>query len=192
MPSVSKEELGPEHMLVLYAVNKAPNGVPTKTHYQKMIYLALKALKNDPKTGAAYRPHHYGPYSAIVEGWRDELINTGYLVKNSAERIRIDPQVKNDVERIRFGDELTTMKIDEIARFVCSLTYDELLLFIYADDVQKGEGMSENSDEKDRIFRDRVNIAAGMARSGKVSVARGAELADIDVVTFKGKLGGKL
>ena len=191
MPTVRKEDLGPEHRLVLYAVNKSVNGVPTKTHYQKMMFLTLKALGNDPKTGAGFRPHHYGPYSAIVEGWRDELINTGYLIKNTEERVKIDPEIKKDVDMIRFPNELTAMKIDEIVRFVSSLTYDELLLFIYSDDVQKGEGMSEKSAERDNIFKNRVGIAAGMAKSGKVSVARGAELADLDVVTFRNKLEGK-
>jgi predicted HTH domain antitoxin len=188
MPTIAKEDLGQEHLLVLYSVNKAPNGVPTKTHYQKMMFLALKALGNDPKTGAGFRPHHFGPYSAMVDSWRDELINTGYLVKNSAERIKVEPLIKNDVGGIKFQDELTMMKIDEVVKFICSLSYDELLLSIYADDVLKGEGMSENSDEKDRIFKERVNIAVGMVKNGKVSIARGAELADVDVMTFMEKL----
>jgi len=191
MPSVSKEELDKEHMLVLYAVNKAPDGIPTKTHYQKIIYLVLKALKNDPKV-AGYRPHRFGPYSARAECWRDELIDAEYLIKNSVDRVRINPIVKNDVDRITFKDVLTMIKINEIVEFICSLSYDELLLFIYADDVQKGEGMSENSDEKDRIFRSREDLAIRMTRSGKVSVARGAELADQDVMTFREKIGGKI
>jgi len=190
MPTVKKEELGPEHMLVLYAVNRAPNGIPTKTHYQKIMYLALKALGNDPKTGAGYRPHHFGPYSAMVDSWREELITTGYLFKNSAERIRLDPRIESDVNRISFKDSLTMMKIDEVVKFVSSLTYDELLLYIYSDDVQKKEGMSENSDEKDRIFKGRIDIATRMVKSGKISIARGAELADMDVMTFKKKLEG--
>ena len=178
-------------MLVLFAVNRAPDGVPSKTHYQKIIYLILKALKNDPKTGAGFRPHHFGPYSAMVDSWRDELLITGYLVKNTNERIWIDPTVKEDVDKIEFKNELTGMKIGEIVKFICSLSYDELLLCIYADDVQRGEGMSENSEERDRIFRDRINIALKMANAGKISVARGAELADMDVVTFMNRLKGK-
>jgi len=188
MPTVAKEELNPEHLLVLYAVNKAPKGVPTKTHYQKMMFLALKALGNDPKTSAGFRPHHFGPYSAMVEGWSDELINTGYLIKNSEERISVNPTVKADVDTIRFEDELTTMKITELAEFLCSLSYKELLLCIYADDVQKGEGMSEDSDVREDIFENRVDIAVGMTKQGKISVARGAELADVDVMTFREKL----
>ncbi|MCL2296638.1 MAG: hypothetical protein FWC29_06140 [Methanomassiliicoccaceae archaeon] len=191
MPTVKKEELGQEHLLVLYAVSKAPNGVQTKTHYQKMMYIVLKILGNDPKTGAGYRPHHFGPYSAMVDSWRDELINTGYLVKNSAERIRIEPQVKNDIDKIVLKDDLTMMKINESVKFISSLSYDELLLYIYSDDVQKGEGMSDNSDEKNRIFGNRLTIATNMVKTGKVSIARGAELADIDVMTFREGLNGK-
>lgn len=35
MPNIPKEMLELELLLVLYAVDKAPNGVPTKTHFQK-------------------------------------------------------------------------------------------------------------------------------------------------------------
>lgn len=65
MPNVPKDKLDDEHIIVLYAVNKAPNGIPTKTHYQKMMYLIIKALGNNPKTSAEYIPHYFGPYSHL-------------------------------------------------------------------------------------------------------------------------------
>lgn len=44
--------------------------------------------------------------------------------------------------------------------------------------------MTENSDVKERIFEKRVPLALSMVRKGKVSVAKGAELADMDVGSF--------
>lgn len=44
--------------------------------------------------------------------------------------------------------------------------------------------MSENSEEKDRILVNRLNIVLGMVRRGKISVAGGAELADMNVESF--------
>lgn len=192
MPNVSKEELNNEHMLVLYAVNKAPNGIPTKTHYQKMMYLILKSLGNDPKTSAGYTPNHYGPYSHVVEDWKSVLIDAGYLIKNTEERVRIAPDVQNEVNKIKFPDKTKQVKIDNIVTFVCSLNYKELLLYIYSDDIQKCEGMLENSDVKDEIFGDRIDIALRMTKSGKVSIAKGAELADVDVLSFMNLLNGKV
>ena len=185
MPNVPKEKLNKEHLIVLYAVNKATDGVPTKTHYQKMMYLIIKALGNDPKTSAGYAPNHYGPYSYQVEDWRGVLLNAGYLEKNTAERIRIPADVKEDVDKISFKNTFLEQKIDSIVEFVNSLAYNELLLYIYSDDILKGEGMSENSDVKEEILQDRVNIAIGMVRRNKVSVAKGAELADMDVGSFE-------
>lgn len=185
MPNVPKEKLNKEHLIVLYAVNKATDGVPTKTHYQKMMYLIIKALGNDPKTSAGYAPNHYGPYSYQVEDWRGVLLNAGYLEKNTAERIRIPADVKEDVDKISFKNTFLEQKIDSIVEFVNSLAYNELLLYIYSDDILKGEGMSENSDVKEEILQDRVNIAMGMVRRNKVSVAKGAELADMDVGSFE-------
>ena len=94
MVSVSKDELDPQHILVLYAVNKSPHGVPTKTHYQKMMYLVLKALGNDPIKSAGYIPDHFGPYSSFVDQWRTALIDYGYLDKNSEEKRPIASMVK--------------------------------------------------------------------------------------------------
>lgn len=189
MPNIPKEQLDPELLLVLYAVDKAPDGIPTKTHYQKMMYLILKAMGNDPRSGAGYVPHHFGPYSPVVEGWRDVLIGSGYLVKNTHERIRVSPEAREDAGCITFDDPVLELKIRSIVEFVCSLTYEELILFIYTDDILKKEGMTINSDVKDDIFSRRVPISLRMAKAGKVSVAKGAELADMDVASFEGLLG---
>ena len=184
MPKIPKDQLDMEMILTLYAVNKAKAGVPTKTHFQKMMYLVLKALGNDPRTGAGYVPHHFGPYSPVVDSWRDILIESGYLVKNTKERITISPDVQDDVDKITFNDRLMEMKITNIVEFICSLTYEELILYIYTSDVQKNEDMTINSDVKDDIFSRRRSIALGMVKSEKVSVAKGAELADMDVESF--------
>ncbi len=191
MVSVSKTELDPAHLLVLYAVNKAPNGVPTKTHYQKMMYLVLKALGNDPRKSAGYIPDHYGPYSAFVDQWRNALIEYGYLKKNSKERITINPEVKSEIESIKFPDEKKAKKIENISEFVNSLTYNQLLLYIYYDDIEKKEGMTEWSDVKDEIMASRKAIAASMVKSEKVSMAKGAELADMDILDFKNYINNR-
>lgn len=189
MPVLNKEELDKEQVLTLYAVNRAPKGVPTKTHYQKMMYLIIKALGNDPRDTAGYRPHHFGPYSDMVEDWRDSLIENGWLAKNSHERITIPESLKQQVDRISFPDPVVAAKVDSIVRFICSLTYNEVLLYVYADDVAKGEGMTDSSDVKEGVFKRRIPLALSMVRRGKVSVAKGAELADMDVGSFMKLLG---
>ena len=185
MIRVSKEELDPQHLLVLYAVNKAPNGVPTKTHYQKMMYLILKALGNDPRVSAGYVPDHFGPYSASVDQWRSALLEYGYLEKNSKERITVNPEVQSEVDSIHFPDLMTARKIESISEFVNSLTYNQLLLYIYSDDIDKKEGMTERSDIVNEIMSSRKSIAASMVKSEKVSLAKGAELANMDILDFK-------
>ena len=184
MPNLDKSELDDGQKLTLYVVNKAPNGVPTKTHYQKMMYLVLKAMGNDPRVAALYRPHHFGPYSDMADEWRESLIQSGWLDKNSKERVSVPPSVKKDVDKLRISDSYTDLKVDSIVRFISSLTTDEVLLYIYTEDVNKNEGMTDQSDIKDRIFSNRVNIALSMVRSGKVSIEKGAELADADLADF--------
>ncbi|MDR1404780.1 MAG: hypothetical protein LBJ20_04345 [Candidatus Methanoplasma sp.] len=181
MASVTIEELDQPHILALYAVNKATKGVPTKTHFQKIIYLIFKALGRKPED-AQFRAYHYGPYSDMVDDWREDLIFWGYLKKSSgSEVIRISPDMKEAVDAITPPNELAGFKIKEIVEFVCSLSWEELLLLIYTDDVRKNENMSSKSVAKDDIFKKRVEISLGMVKSEKISVARGAELADMEI-----------
>ena len=190
MVNVAKQELDPQHLLVLYAVNKAPRGVPTKTHYQKMMYMVLKALGNDPRQSAGYIPDHYGPYSAMVDQWRSALIEYGYLDKNSDERITINLEIKPDVDKISFQNAEVARSIESISEFVNTLTYRQLLLYIYSDDIENNVGMTEMSDVVKEIMGSRVAISKSMVRSGKVSLAKGAELADMDILDFKRLVNG--
>ena len=154
-----------------------------------MMYLVLKALGNDPRTSAGYVPDHYGPYSAFVDQWRSALLDYGYLKRNSSERITINPEVQSDVDSIHFPDKIKARKIENISEFVNSLTYRQLLLYIYSEDVIKNEGMTEWSDVIDEIFASRRSIAASMVKSDKVSLEKGAELADMDILDFKKYVG---
>ena len=49
--------------------------------------------------------------------------------------------------------------------------------------------MTVNSDVRDDVFARRVPIAMGMVRSGKVTMAKGAVLADLDVGSFMELMG---
>ena len=184
MPNMDKSELDQGHILTLYVVNKASEGIPSKTHFQKIMYLIAKSMGNDPRSTLMYRPHYFGPYSEIVADWRETLIESGWLNKNNDERVTIPPFLKSEVDRIDFGDPMVRIRIESIVESLTSLSHDELLLLIYADDIARNEGMTENSSEKNRIMSNRVKTAISMVRKGKVSMERGAELADIDVQAF--------
>lgn len=182
---LSKNDLDKGQVLTLYVVNKAPHGVPTKTHLQKIMYLTIKAMGQDPVKAAGYRAHHFGPYSADVEGWRESLIDARWLTKNSGERVSIPDDLKDEVSRIRPDDSFLDAKVDNIVKFICSLTNDEMLLYVYTDDLNRNNGkMIENSDVREDIFARRREIAKGMVRKRKVSVEKGAELAGMEIRDF--------
>ena len=50
--------------------------------------------------------------------------------------------------------------------------------------------MTEESDVRKNILTDKARIAADMVRSDKVSMEKGAELADMDVLDFRDVLRG--
>jgi hypothetical protein len=172
--------------LALYAIGKAPDGVPSDAHYQRIMYLALKILGKDPVRDAQYGAHKHGPYSYTVDGWKRELLETGRLMKDEgSERVHVNPKIAGDVSKISPPDSLKGLMIKDAVEFLCSLTNDELLLVAYADDSINGEGMSSNSLVVDEVLSGRADIAKRMVRSDKVTLSRGAELADMDIAEFK-------
>ncbi|WII09715.1 hypothetical protein O8W32_02510 [Methanomassiliicoccales archaeon LGM-DZ1] len=185
MVGLSIEDLDSRQMLMLYAVNKAPNGVPTEMHLQKIMYLTIKAMGQDPVKAVGYRAHYYGPFSSEVDGCRESLIDAGWLRKNAGEKVSIPDEVRDTVSRIKPADGFLDAKIGSIVDFICSMNTEEMLMYIYADDQKNNGGeMIENSDVRDSIFARRKEIAEGMMKKEKVSVGKGAELAGMEIRDF--------
>ena len=76
MGMMDKKGLCEGQMLMIYAIGNAPDGVPTRTHLQLIMYLALRTLRKSIDD-AGYRPGRLGPRSDTVEGWRDALVRDG-------------------------------------------------------------------------------------------------------------------
>lgn len=178
------DSLSPEQRLLLFAVSKAPEGVPTETHLQYMMYKVLKAKGDDPRTTAGYAPDSLGPYSREIDSLSAHLLESGFLIRRHDGSILVAPMERAEIEEDGTYGRMLEDKISGIVGFVCSLSFEELILHICTDDAVQNESMVKGSDVVDDVLSRRAEIAERMARSDKVSLERGAELADMDIGQF--------
>ena len=184
MNSVSLDDLSSLDLFILYTLNKSESGIPSETHYQKIMFQAVKILGKNPED-FGYAPHTHGPYSHMMSEEKNSLLMLGYLNDDNGSIIintfememisKIDPSVFN-----------ASFKLELMVEKLCSFTSDELLLMTYCDDLAETNGMFiENSSVKEHILRERIPIAVGMYKSKKVSLCRAAELAGLSVRQFE-------
>lgn len=193
MAKVSLDELCDLDLFILYTLNKSESGIPSETHYQKIMFQAMKILGKNPEE-VGYVPHYYGPNSHLMDEKKDSLLMLGYL-DSKGNGVDIDPSEKKTISRINPPTPDLSFKLELMVEKLCSFKNDELLLVIYYDDLKTTNGkFIENSYVKDDIFRNRIPIAVKMYKTKKVTLCRAAELADLSVREFENevirRLGG--
>lgn len=187
MASVTIDKLDQLPLLILYAINATDGNAVNEVHLQKIMFQTMKVLKVDPET-VGYRAHFYGPYSDTIKENEKSLESLGYITEKN-EKMGIAESVKDKVSEIKPPSEEIGFKIRTVAKDLSRLKNDELLLMIYHDEevLHKGKYL-ENSEIKDDIMRNRIPIATGMYRSGKISLGRAAELAGMSIGDFENML----
>jgi uncharacterized protein YwgA len=187
MASVSIDKLDQLSLLILFAINATNGKALNETHLQKIMFQTMKVLKTNPDN-VGYRAHYFGPYSDMIKESKDSLESLGYITEKNG-KIVISDLVKEKVTEIKPPTEEIGFKIKTVAKYLSELKHDELLLMIYCDDLDINDGRYlENSQIKNEIMNNRVPIAIGMYRSGKISIGRAAELAGTDIREFQNEL----
>lgn len=187
MASVPIRELDEISLLILFAIYSAGGRSLGETHLQKIMFQTMKVMNYDPDD-LEYRAHYYGPYSDVIKESEDSLELLGYITKKSG-KIAISESVLEDVSRIKPPTEEIGFRMSILSESLSKLSNEELLLLIYYDDLQNNNGeYLENSEVIDGIMRNRITIAIGMYKEGKVSLERAAELAGVGITEFENRL----
>ncbi|MDO5861881.1 MAG: hypothetical protein Q4Q58_03700 [Thermoplasmata archaeon] len=168
---------------IMYIAEKVPDGIPSRTHLQVIVYYALKALGMDTDE-AGFVCGHQGPHSRFIEDCCDALVDDGCLVEESDGRLRVSAVCVTP--GIPPSDPLDASKAESLIRYLSRLSSEELLLHVFTDDAVVENGMEPDTKTMGVVLDRRVEIARGMVIGGKASIMRGAELADMDPVVFMG------
>ncbi len=136
---------------------------------------------------ADFLPHIFGPYSEPAEVALTGLISLG-LVRRSRGHYTLTPEGNRVWESVRsaFSDD-EIVAIEDFKAFINDLTGDELLLFIY---ITFPEYTSESARLLD-IARRRVPLSTSLYRKGKISLAKAAFLAGMNIESYLDYLKGE-
>lgn len=189
MASVTLEELRGDvpSMLILYVLGKMDDGALGETQFQKALFRTMLILGIDP-VQAGFRPHFYGPYSDLMSETKKSLVDIGYLEETN-QKIRVSSEEKEGVAAIRLPGYDVDLEVEHMVNYISGLSTEETLLITYCDDERRTNGkFIDESYVKQDIFRNRIPIAAGLYRKGKVSLDRAAELAGMPLSKFQDEL----
>lgn len=191
MVSVSVEDLEQVHRLMLYVLNNNGKQPVGNTHLQKIMFQTIRILGKNPKS-LKYEPNKFGPYSSLVEEKKRNLKDTGYLEEKRG-RYYIHSDAEKEISKIKPPSESIGFKLGKISSYLSNLDDDELLLYIYVDDLNNTNGeYLTKSEVKDDILKRRVEIATGMYLGKKVSLEMGSELAGMKLSDFQDYLVKRL
>lgn len=185
MASVTLGELRGDvpSMLVLYVLGKMGDGALGETQFQMALFRTMLILGIDP-VQAGYRPSFLGPFSDLLSDTRDGLMDIGYL-KETTRGVKVSAEERTAVSTIRISGHDVDLEVEHMVDYVSGLSRDETLLIAFCDDERRTGGMFiDESNVRRDIYRNRIPIAAGLYRKGKVSMDRAAELAGMPLSGF--------
>ena len=180
----SLSDLGIAVLHLLHA--RGSSAVRGDVAFQKELFLIANYIER-VGDDADFIPHIFGPYSEPAEVALVELISLG-LVEKSRGHYTITPEGVLVWESVRsaFSDN-ETAAIEDFKAFINDLTGDELLLFIY---ITFPEYAPESARLLD-IIRRRVPLSTSLYRKGKVSLAKAAFLAGMNMESYLDYIEGE-
>jgi predicted HTH domain antitoxin len=162
-------------LLLLDSLDGKP--IKGKLSLQKQIFLLSRYLGLENE--ALYEPHHYGPYSEVVDIDLEQLVLMDLAHIN--DEIRITEEGRKLAEKIKEKIDKEKLKlIDEVKEWLYDLDNDELMALIYFSFPE----MAIESRELERIRRKRVMLAASLYAKGKISLEKAADIAGMSLVDF--------
>jgi len=166
--------------LLLYApvFSERPEPIQGGTWLQKEMYVISKNFSLMEE--AAYESYRYGSFSEIVDEIKDQYQISRYLEKTNGS-IRLTAKGEKTASEIWQGvDDNTKRLVQDIKREYNDMKLWELLLFMYVTYPET----AENSDVKDKVLRNRLQLAQNLLKRKKVSLQKAAELAGVKIEDF--------
>jgi len=163
-------------ILLLGALNFKP--LRGKTWLQKEMFLLSRNIEN-LRDEIYFEPHHYGPYSELLDQELENLEILGIVELNDKIKLTdVGRKVYTHLVSKLSPDELELIR--EIRSELDDLTEEELLALIYFSYPK----MTKESRVLDRILKNREKIAVKLYLKEKVSLAKAAEIAGKSLSEF--------
>ena len=185
LPNVNIEEkkfqlidqnLSKQYMLLLFnSLNQKP--IKNKVNLMKMLYfisLNVPSLEDEFN----FEPDNYGPSSDVVNR-NLESLNQEKFLKNDKKGYQLD-YLGNKYLNSREFKNIDFKLIEDMKILFDGLTADEVCALTY---FTYPETTSE-SVIKDRIIKNRKNLAVSLYKKGKISLEKSSEISGVNISDF--------
>jgi len=168
---LSPNELNPFQALLLLLMGIDNKPVKGRTWLQKEMFLIVNNIEGMGEI-SQYEPHHYGPYSELIEIQLENLKSYGLIFENKEITLTREGKLLFQ-ELLKMSSPELLELISEIKKDLNDLTQDELLAYIYFAFPE----MTKESRVIDKIRKKRLKLAISLYKKGKVSLSKAAEIA---------------
>lgn len=165
-------------LLLLYSRDREP--VKGETWLQKEMFLIGK---NVDEIGRKYPNAGYlkGPYSEAVDKTASQFQMSGFLSRETGQGISLTSKgAELARELLEQTKEEERKMVHDVKEFLNDMSSDELLAYIYSCYPES----TENSDIKEQVKEKCLPAAVNLVRKRKISVEKGAEIANMPLKSF--------
>jgi predicted HTH domain antitoxin len=173
-------------LAILGARNKEP--VRERLWLQKEVFLIANTNRK-LADASGFAPHLQGPFSESVEAALADLKSLG-LVSYDEYGGQIQLTRAGEGEYERLAEDMPSKvkdQVEDIKDSFNDLTENELLVFIYYSYPE----MTAESVLIRKAQENRIPCAASLYRKGKVSLEKAAEIAGMNLLDFRTRVGGE-
>ncbi len=164
-------------LMLLLLDSREAEPVRGKLSLQKQMFVLAKNLGIEDE--ALFEPHHYGPYSEVLDADLEQLTLMNLVQVDS--NIRITDEGRRVAEEIKKRvDEEKLKLIDEVKEWLNDLNEEELMALVYFTFPE----MATASRKLNEIIKKRTELAISLYSKGKVSLEKAAEIAGMNLLDF--------
>jgi len=165
---------------VLYANDAEP--LRGKLWLQKIVFILDRNIE---EINAIFDGYKIGPYSEKVDLALEQFRGSDYIIIDKNYKIYL---TSKGIEIAKQAYSLISKKrrkiIDDVKKFMNSLTRIELIAFIYSSFPE----MTEDSDIKNEFERTRFDASISLLKKNKVSLEKAAEIAGYPLSKYLEKI----
>lgn len=170
-------ELQRSMVLLLSSSNNKP--IKGNTWFQKELFL-IAMNEEEVAEEASFESDMYGPFSETAKNELEDLEMDGVVIK-SGNKMWLSGLGLEIVEQIK--KQTSKEKLEMIARFkelLNDLTDEEVLTFVYFTFPE----FTEESAVKEKIDKNREQVAIKLYKKEKISLQKAAEIAGVPLENF--------
>ena len=165
--------------LIIYCLGALNRPVENRVDIQKILFLTSMELPDLFEDIFTFQKYKKGPYSERIDEDVAVISNSGFIEGSQFGLSEEGHKVFEEIEK-RVKEPLKTIILDN-KEFVCGLTEEELLTFIYVIFPE----YTENSEVWDKIKPNRVKNAISLLKKEKVTASQAAVIAGMNYYDFE-------